>query len=259
MWLAVISLFPDMFKALSEHGVSGRAFGEQLIFSCWNPRDFSTNAYQSVDDRPFGGGPGMVMQVEPLLGALKAAQQAAAKAGLQPKVIYLSPQGVVLNQAAVNKMARHDAYILIAGRYEGIDERFVESYVDEEWSIGDYVLSGGELACMVLIDSMLRQMPDVLGHKDSAKFDSFAESNEGLLDCPHYTRPEEILGKKVPQVLLSGHHEKIKRWRLEQSVLRTRARRPELLARLIENDALSQEVKTILASIENTDQDSTKD
>lgn len=251
MWFAVITLFPEMFKALVDHGVTARAIGEQVSLEFWNPRDFTNNTYQSVDDRPFGGGPGMVMQVEPLKGALEAAKHAASEKGLRPKVIYMSPQGQVLNQSAVSKIAEHDAYILIAGRYEGIDERFIEEFVDEEWSIGDYVLSGGELACMVLIDGIVRQVPEVLGHKDSAKYDSFAEGNEGLLDCPHYTRPEEVLGRKVPAVLLSGHHEKIKSWRLQQSLLRTKARRPELLEQLKTSGSLSEEAKALLKELES--------
>ncbi len=250
MWVAVLTLFPDMFKAITEHGVTSRAIDEgKLEINLWNPRDFSKNKYQSVDDRPFGGGPGMVMQVEPLLGALEAAKAAAASLGKQAKVVYLSPQGKVLSQKAVNTFAKHDALILIAGRYEGIDERFIETFVDEEWSIGDYVLSGGELACMVLLDAIIRQLPEALGHDDSAYFDSFAEGNQGLLDCPHYTRPEVILAKPVPEVLLSGHHEKIKDWRLQQSVLRTLERRPDILEQLKKQDALSKDVEKILSQL----------
>lgn len=250
MWVAVLTLFPDMFKAITESGITSRAISEGKVeLSFWNPRDFSKNNYQSVDDRPFGGGPGMVMQVEPLLGALEAAKSAASGLGKQAKVVYLSPQGRLLTQKAVNDFASNDALILIAGRYEGIDERFIESFVDEEWSIGDYVLSGGELACMVLLDGMIRQLPDVLGHDDSARFDSFAEGNEGLLDCPHYTRPEVILGKSVPDVLLSGHHENIKNWRLQQSVLRTLERRPEILEQLKKQGALSKAVEKVLSQL----------
>jgi tRNA (guanine37-N1)-methyltransferase len=247
MWVAVLTLFPEMFRAITDQGITSRAISEKKIeLNFWNPRDYSKNKYQSVDDRPFGGGPGMVMQVEPLLAALEEAKAAARNSGKQAKVIYLSPQGRVLTQKAINDFAKQDALILIAGRYEGIDERFIDTYVDEEWSIGDYVLSGGELACMVLLDGMIRQLPGVLGHEDSALLDSFSEGNEGLLDCPHYTRPEVILGKAVPDVLLSGHHEKIKDWRLKQSVKRTLERRPDILKRMKSQGALTDKVEKVL-------------
>jgi len=231
MWIGVLTLFPDMFQALSDYGISGRAVrDEKVTLHFWNPRDFTNDAYQKVDDRPFGGGPGMVMKIEPLLGALQAAKKAAKEEGKNPKVIYLSPQGGLLKQNDVNHFAEQESLILIAGRYEGIDERFITSQVDEEWSVGDYVLSGGELPSMVLLDAVIRQLPEVLGHEESAQNDSFAEGMQGLLDCPHYTRPEEVLGLTVPPVLLSGNHKKIADWRMQQSVLRTKARRPDLLS-----------------------------
>ena len=230
MWIAVVSLFPEMFKSISDYGVSGRALSEhKLSLSFWNPRDFSEDKHKRVDDRPFGGGPGMVMQVAPLVSAIQAAKKAASEQGKSPKVIYLSPQGQVLKHKEVKRFSELDSLILLAGRYEGIDERVINAEVDEEWSIGDYVLSGGELPCMVLIDAISRQLPGVLGHAESAKWDSFSEDNLGLLDCPHYTRPETILGMDAPPVLMSGHHAEIKQWRLQQSLLRTWQRRPDLL------------------------------
>ncbi len=231
MWIAIVSLFPEMFKAISDYGISGRALGDnKLNLSFWNPRDFSLDKHQRVDDRPFGGGPGMLMQVGPLIAAIQAAKKAASEQGKTPKVIFLSPQGRLLKHKDVKRFSEVDSLILIAGRYEGIDERVINAEVDEEWSIGDYVLSGGELPCMVFIDAVIRQIPGVLGHEESAKFDSFSEDNLGLLDCPHYTRPEKILGMDVPPVLMSGHHREIKQWRLQQSLLRTWQRRPDLLS-----------------------------
>ena len=245
MKIALITLFPEMFSSLTEYGISGRAVKNGLL-EChsFNPRDFTEDRHQTVDARPYGGGPGMVMMVEPLRKAIAAAKQWA---GEDPKVVYLSPQGQVLNQGAVNKFATQQSLILIAGRYEGIDERLIEQEVDEEWSIGDYVLSGGELPAMVLMDALIRQIPGALGHKDSADQDSFAD---GLLDCPHFTRPEDYQGQPVPEVLLSGNHEKIRRWRLQQSLVRTQQRRPDLLDRLElnpEQQALLKEMSAALA------------
>ncbi len=218
----VITLFPDMFEALRA-GIPGRALEQGLAeLVLWNPRDYTHDVHRTVDDRPYGGGPGMVMKVEPLLAAIEAAR---AQAPDSP-VLYLSPQGRRFDQQAARRLAQRPGLILIAGRYEGIDERLVEACVDEEWSIGDYVLSGGELPAMVMIDSMVRLLPGALGHADSAQQDSFFD---GLLDCPHYTRPETILGQRVPEVLLSGDHERIRRWRLQQALGRTWLRRPELL------------------------------
>lgn len=231
MWIGVVSLFPEMFDAITEYGVSGRAVRNKLLtLAMWNPRDFTHDRHRTVDDRPYGGGPGMVMAHLPLKAAINAAREAASKSlpddeSVSPVVIYLSPQGRKLDQAGVEELAGKKQIIFIAGRYEGIDERLVKSEVDEEWSLGDYVLSGGELAAMAVIDSVCRQIPGVLGHEDSASQDSFAQ---GLLDYPHYTRPELVDGMQVPAVLLSGDHEKIKRWRLKQALGRTWQRRPDL-------------------------------
>ena len=227
MKIALITLFPEMFEALTDYGVSGRAVNQGLLeISSFNPRDFTDDPHATVDDRPYGGGPGMVMMVEPLRKAIGAAKNWIQG---EPLVVYLSPQGKVLKQAAVNQFATQQSLILIAGRYEGIDERLIELEVDQEWSIGDYVLSGGELPAMVFIDALIRQLPGALGHSESASQDSFAE---GILDCPHYTRPDTYEGLDVPEVLLSGNHEKIRQWRLQQSLVRTKQRRPDLLDRL---------------------------
>lgn len=224
MKLGVITLFPDMFAAVTDYGVSSRAFKSGLLaLQCWNPRDFTRDRHQTVDSRPYGGGPGMVMMIDPLRAALQTARAAMPTA----RVAYLSPQGRRLDQAAVREFASRDELILLCGRYEGIDERLLQLEVDEEWSVGDYVLSGGELAAMVLIDATTRLLPGVLGHEQSAEQDSFSD---GLLDCPHYARPEVYEGMAVPPVLLSGNHAEIKRWRLQQSLLRTRERRPDLIA-----------------------------
>jgi len=249
MKIALITLFPEMFSALTDYGISGRAIKNGLVqCNSFNPRDFTEDRHQTVDDRPYGGGPGMVMMIEPLRKAISAAKDWAGDDAL---VVYLSPQGQVLGQQAVNRFATQQSLILIAGRYEGIDERLIALEIDEEWSIGDYVLSGGELSAMVLMDALIRQLPGALGHSDSADQDSFAE---GLLDCPHYTRPEDYQGQVVPEVLLSGNHEKIRRWRLQQSLLRTQQRRPDLLDRLElnkEQKALLKEVSAALADDDN--------
>jgi len=230
MWLGLITLFPEMFKAVTESGITARAVKNGLLtVASWNPRDYADDGYKRVDDRPYGGGPGMVMLIEPLRQAIAAARAEAASQGVQPVVIYLSPQGRRLDQAGVKELAAGQAYILLCGRYEGIDERLIAREVDAEWSIGDYVLSGGELPAMVLIDAVTRLLPGALGHADSADEDSFSA---GLLDCPHYTRPEQYEGEAVPAVLLSGDHAAIRRWRLKQSLARTQARRPDLLERL---------------------------
>ncbi len=224
----VISLFPEMIEQACSCGVLGRAIKHGLIrVHCINPRDFAQDRHRTVDDRPYGGGPGMLMKWQPLAAAIDAAKQ---QASAMAKVIYMSPQGKLLNQQSVRQVA--DAapdLILIAGRYEGIDERLVEQLIDEEWSIGDYVLSGGELAAMVVIDAVARLCPGVLGDEQSAQQDSFMQ---GLLDCPHYTRPEEIHGYTVPAVLLSGDHKAIAQWRLQQALGRTWLRRPELIEAL---------------------------
>ncbi|MBN48313.1 MAG: tRNA (guanosine(37)-N1)-methyltransferase TrmD [Spongiibacteraceae bacterium] len=230
MKIGFITLFPEMISAITDYGVSGRAIKNGLLsVSCWNPRDFISDRHQTVDDRPYGGGPGMVMKTEPLSLAINAAKAELPEA----RVAYLSPQGRRLDQAALAGLAQRDSLILLAGRYEGVDERLLQQQVDEEWSIGDYVLSGGELAGMVIADGVARLLPGVLGHEMSAVEDSFVD---GLLDCPHYTRPEVFEGEQVPEVLLSGDHERIRRWRLKQSLARTWERRPDLLEGVTLND-----------------------
>ncbi|PST67606.1 tRNA (guanosine(37)-N1)-methyltransferase TrmD [Shewanella algae] len=238
MWLGVITLFPEMFRAVTDFGVTGRAVKNGLLeVQTWNPRDFTHDRHNTVDDRPYGGGPGMLMMVQPLRDAIHAAKAAAGEGA---KVIYLSPQGRKLTQQGVSELAQSSKLILVCGRYEGIDERIIQTEVDEEWSVGDYVLSGGELPAMTLIDSVSRLVPGVLGKQASAEQDSFSD---GLLDCPHYTRPECLDGLDVPAVLLSGNHEEIRRWRLQQSLIRTLQRRPELFEKL----ALTDEQTTLLA------------
>lgn len=231
MRIDVITLFPEMFSALTQHGITRRAIENKVLsLALWNPRDYTTDNHRTVDDRPYGGGPGMVMMVEPLGKALAAARQAARQAGGEAvKTVYLSPQGKAVDQQMLQQASQAPGWIFLAGRYEGIDERLIETEIDEEWSIGDYVLSGGELAAMVVIDAMTRLLPGALGHEDSADQDSFMG---GLLDYPHYTRPEVVAGQPVPKVLLSGDHQAIARWRLKQALGRTWQRRPDLLARL---------------------------
>ena len=219
----VVTLFPEMFAAVTHSGISGRALEAGLwSLGLWNPRDFTKDNYRTIDDRPYGGGPGMVMLAEPLEKALDAVREAGGG-----KVIYLSPQGRKLDHAKVMELAGRSATTLLCGRYEGVDERLIRRRVDEELSIGDYVLSGGELAAMTVIDAVVRQIPGALGDGQSAVQESFVE---GLLDCPQYTRPEEYGGGKVPEILLSGHHENIRRWRLKQALGRTWLRRPDLIA-----------------------------
>lgn len=228
----VVTLFPAMFDAVTELGVTGRARERGLYqFVAWNPRDFTTNVHRTVDDRPYGGGPGMVMMAEPLDKALAAARQRQMSAGVdKPRVVHLTPQGRLLDHALVAELAREPGLVLLAGRYEGVDERLIDRQTIEEVSIGDYVLSGGELAAMVLMDSVVRQLPGALGDAESASQDSFVD---GLLDHPHYTRPEVYEGAAVPAVLLSGNHAVITRWRLKQSLGRTWQRRPDLLERRV--------------------------
>ena len=225
MRVGIVSLFPQMFDAITQYGVTSRAVKQnKLILDYWNPRNFTQDRHETVDDRPYGGGPGMVMKVEPLRQAIYTAKQ---KLGDETKVICLSPQGRRLDQQGLLELVARDAMILVAGRYEGIDERLIEKEIDEEWSIGDYVLSGGELAAMVMVDGMARLLPGVLGDEESAKQDSFMA---GLLDHPHYTRPENLAEQAVPSVLLGGDHKAIRKWRLKQSIGRTWLRRPDLLA-----------------------------
>jgi tRNA (guanine37-N1)-methyltransferase len=226
----VVTLFPAMFDAVTGSGVTGRARERRLYeLVLWNPRDFATNSYRTIDDRPYGGGPGMVMMPEPLEKALGAARQRQKSSGVsKPRVLHLTPQGRLLDNQLVRELAGERGLVMLAGRYEGIDERLVGRVVDDEVSIGDYVLSGGELAAMVVIDCLVRQLPGALGDAESAVQDSFAN---GLLDHPHYTRPEVYEGAAVPSVLLSGNHADVARWRLKQSLGRTWRRRPDLLAK----------------------------
>jgi len=225
-----VTLFPEMFVAVTQSGVTRRALeAGRWSLDFWNPRIFTEDNHRTVDDRPYGGGPGMVMMPAPLEAALAAAKARQAVAGVASRVIYLSPQGAPLTHQRVMQFVvqrQTEGLILLCGRYEGIDERLIERCVDEEISIGDFVLSGGEIPAMALLDAIVRQLPGVLNDAESAAQDSFVA---GLLDCPHYTRPEEYEGQRVPDVLLSGHHEAIRRWRLKQALGRTWQRRPELL------------------------------
>lgn len=247
MRIEVVTLFPEMFSALSDNGVTGRAIQKGLVqLGMINPRDYTEDRHNTVDDRPYGGGPGMVMMVEPLQ---KAIAQARKEVSNKAKVIYLSPQGRRLDQEGLRTLASYEDMILLCGRYEGIDERLIASEVDEEWSIGDYVLSGGELAAMVLIDGVTRLIPGALGHEDSAQQDSFMN---GLLDTPHYTRPENLDGMAVPEVLLSGHHQNIERWRLKQALGRTWLRRPELLEKLTLDQAQQDLLAEFIREYETT-------
>ncbi len=234
----VVTLFPEMIVAAAGIGVTGKAIENGIVkLDVWNPRDFTTDRHRTVDDRPYGGGPGMVMKFRPLQEAVQKAREAANE---RAKVIYLSPQGKRIDQDLINRASNtKERLILLAGRYEGIDERFIESEIDEEWSLGDFVISGGELAALIIIDAITRLIPGVLGDEDSAQQDSHMH---GLLDCPHYTRPEVLNGRAVPEVLLSGNHSEIKRWRLQQSLGRTWLRRPDLLDKM----KLSAEQKSLL-------------
>ncbi|VAX76454.1 tRNA (guanine-N(1)-)-methyltransferase [Serratia symbiotica] len=241
MFIGIISLFPEMFRAITDYGVTGRAVKSHLLkIEYWNPRDFTYDRYGTVDDRPYGGGPGMLMMVQPLRAAINAAKTVAAEG---TKVIYLSPQGRKLDQTGVRELANNQKMILVCGRYEGIDERVIQMEIDEEWSIGDYVVSGGELPAMTLIDSVARLIPDVLGNRASAEEDSFTK---GVLDCPHYTRPEVVEGMEVPKVLLSGNHANIRRWRLKHRLGLTWLRRPDLIECLV----LTEEQAVLLAEFQ---------
>jgi tRNA (guanine37-N1)-methyltransferase len=234
-----VTLFPQMFAVVADYGIARRAREEgRWSLATWNPRDFTTDNYRTVDDRPYGGGPGMVMLADPLEKAIRAAQARVPEK--RARVVLLSPQGAVLDHAKVMELAGLERIVLVCGRYEAVDERLVRRSVDEEISVGDYVLSGGELAAMVLIDAVVRQLPGALNDAQSAAQESFVA---GLLDCPHYTRPEVYAGERVPEVLLSGHHAEIERWRLKQALGRTWLRRPDLLARR----ALSAAEKSLLA------------
>ncbi len=239
MKIDVITLFPEFVESLQHYGVVGRALQDNRVdLELTNPRDFSQDPNHRVDDRPYGGGPGMVMQYEPLTRALDHVKS-TSKESVSSKVIYLSPQGQKLNQQEIRRLSNCSHMILLCGRYEGIDERFIETEVDEEWSLGDYVISGGELAAMVLIDAIVRTLPGVLGDEQSAEQDSF---ESGLLDYPHYTRPESVGGNDVPKELLSGDHQKIEQWRIKQALGRTFIRRPDL----IEKYCLSEQEQRLL-------------
>jgi len=224
----VVTLFPEMFDAINKYGITSRALQQKIYdVQFWNPRDFTTDNHKTVDDRPYGGGPGMVMLAEPLEQAISSAKLKQAEENIESWVIHLSPAGKPLTHESVMQLSKKQGLVLLASRYEGVDQRLIDAQVDEEISIGDYVLSGGELPAMALIDAIVRQLPGALGDSDSAIEDSFVD---GLLDCPHYTRPEEYKGVKVPEVLTSGNHAKIKQWRLKMSLKRTRDQRPDLLA-----------------------------
>jgi tRNA (guanine37-N1)-methyltransferase len=233
----VVTLFPEMITAAASYGVTGRAIERNIVsLSVWNPRDYTHDKHRTVDDRPYGGGPGMVMKYQPLHDAVKSAKQAGSAAA---KVVYLSPQGKPVTQALLSEVCDISQLILVAGRYEGVDERFVEMDCDDEWSVGDYVISGGELAALIVIDAVTRLLPGVLGHEESARQDSHVN---GLLDYPHFTRPEQLEGCSVPDVLLSGNHAGINRWRMKQALGRTWQRRPDLL----KNKNLSAEQEYLL-------------
>ena len=236
MQFIVITIFPEMLTAITDYGITGKAVKNGLIrVETRNPRDFAGDKYKTVDDRPYGGGPGMVMMATPLCAAIQSARGSISGG----RVLHLTPQGRKLDQAGVIELAGYNNLILLAGRYEGIDERVITAEVDEEWSVGDYVLSGGEIAAMVLIDTITRTLPGALGHADSVREDSFFS---GLLDYPQYTRPEAFADHRVPDVLLSGDHARIRRWRLKQALGRTWMRRPELLEKL----ELSREQEQLL-------------
>ena len=240
MKFGVISIFPEMFSAYTDYGVTSKAIKKSIVnLQCFNPRDFTEDKHQTVDDTSFGGGVGMVMKYEPLQKCITSAKKTL---GLNTKVVYLSPQGATFNHSKAKELAQLDSLILLCGRYEGIDERFIEEFVDEEISLGDFVLSGGELPAMMVMDSITRLKPNALGNKASVEEDSFFD---GLLDYPHYTKPAILNdGRKVPDVLLSGHHKNIAKWRREQKLIRTYTRRKDLLKCL----CLSKEDEKIIAN-----------
>ncbi|WP_034293704.1 tRNA (guanosine(37)-N1)-methyltransferase TrmD [Herbaspirillum sp. RV1423] len=249
MQFDVVTLFPEMFAALTQSGVTRRAFEQKKWgLSLWNPRDFTTDNHRTVDDRPYGGGPGMVMLAKPLQQALTAAKQRQLDLDLPaPRVVYLSPQGKPLTHRRVMQFVRDPGVVLLCGRYEAIDQRLLDSHVDEEISLGDFVLSGGELPAMALMDAVIRQLPGVLNDGSSAVEDSFVN---GLLDCPHYTRPEEYEGVPVPPVLLGGHHAEIEKWRRERALEATARKRPDLIAKARQDGLLSKADEKFLSSLE---------
>ena len=247
MKLGIVTLFPGMLQAVTEYGVTGRAVRNNCIsVNSYNPRDFTQDKHRKVDDRPYGGGPGMLMKVQPLRDAIAKARQELG----QPKVIYLSPQGRRLDQSGVVELASLNSLVLVAGRYTGIDERLLQTDIDEQWSLGDFVLSGGELPAMVFIDAIVRQLPGVLGCQESAAADSFAN---GLLDCPRYTRPQTIDGLTVPTVLTSGNHDNIELWRIQQQLIRTWQKRPDLLENLVLTTEQEQFLTEFICSTKTLD------
>ena len=249
--VGLITLFPGMFSSLTEFGVTGRAIRNgQVGLQYWSPRDFTVDRHRTVDDRPYGGGPGMLMKTGPVSDAIKAAKaDLEARTGAETRVIYLSPQGKPLDQATVNRLATAGSLVLLCGRYEGVDERVLTTLVDEECSLGDFVLSGGELAAMALLDAVIRRLPGVLGDAESAVQDSF---EDGLLDCPHYTRPELFEGLEVPAVLLSGDHARIAKWRAQESLRSTWLKRPDLIEQLEVQGRLNKEQRAWLAELRKT-------
>lgn len=249
MQFDVVTLFPDMFTAITQSGITRRAFEQRkCALSLWNPRDFTTDNYRTVDDRPYGGGPGMVMLSKPLEAALDAAKARQAQEGLpQPRVIYLSPQGRTLTHQRVMQLTAEPGLVLLCGRYEAVDQRLLDRCVDEEISLGDFVLSGGELPAMALMDAIIRQLPGVLNDDVSAVEDSFVN---GLLDCPHYTRPEVYEGIAVPSVLMGGHHAEIEKWRREQALLATLKKRPDLIVKAREAGLLSRTDEKFLSGLQ---------
>ncbi|MFJ9452731.1 MULTISPECIES: tRNA (guanosine(37)-N1)-methyltransferase TrmD [unclassified Herbaspirillum] len=248
MQFDVVTLFPEMFAALTQSGVTRRAFEQKKWgLSLWNPRDFTTDNHRTVDDRPYGGGPGMVMLAKPLQQTLQAAKQRQLDLNLAaPRVVYLSPQGKPLTHQRVMQFAEDTGVVLLCGRYEAIDQRLLDSHVDEEISLGDFVLSGGELPAMALMDAVIRQLPGVLNDGSSAVEDSFVN---GLLDCPHYTRPEEYEGVAVPPVLMGGHHAEIVKWRRERALEATAKKRPDLIAKARQDGLLSKADEKFLSSL----------
>ncbi len=248
MQFDVITLFPEMFSALTASGITRRAYEQQRFgLWLWNPRDFTSDNHRTVDDRPYGGGPGMVMMAAPLEAAIVAASQRQQQLGLtKPRTVYLSPQGVPLNHDKVMQLTKAPGLVLLCGRYEAVDQRLLDRCVDEEISLGDFVLSGGELPAMALMDALIRQLPGVLNDEDSAVEDSFVQ---GLLDCPHYTRPEGYEGQAVPAVLLGGHHAEIAKWRREQVLQATMQKRPDLIAKARQSGLLGKADEAVLQKI----------
>lgn len=248
MQFDVVTLFPEMFTAITQSGITRRAFEQKkCALSLWNPRDFTTDNYRTIDDRPYGGGPGMVMLAKPLEAAIDAAKTRQLQQGLsKPRVVYLSPQGKALTHERVMQLTSESGLVLLCGRYEAVDQRLLDRCVDEEISLGDFVLSGGELPAMALMDAVIRQLPGVLNDDVSAVEDSFVN---GLLDCPHYTRPEVYEGVAVPPVLMGGHHAEIEKWRREQALLATAKKRPDLVARAREAGLLTRKDEKFLSSL----------